>query len=310
MTDQIAETQWYIARDGKQHGPLTDIEMRTFVAHSYLRPVDLIWRPGMAEWLPAPQVFPAVFQGAAPALAPAPVQAVAPAPATATVPGAKTAHTSDFDANGPEAASAGRGMGRKLAIAAASITLIAGGAYAAVTYREPLMQMISGGAVSSTTAKPVEVASTAPVVSAPAAENEPAPAAAQIDTKSADPALPAATAVQTTSPATEPAAATAAPAQETQTAALSPPEPPAAPAAPPSIEGSAIDARLQKVPLWAQLKKEYPDWYIGNVAAAEKLVTDKKSQSDVATQLAQGLATLRRQNAEKALAANCVATSL
>ena len=62
--------------------------------------------------------------------------------------------------------------------------------------------------------------------------------------------------------------------------------------------------RLQKVPLWAQLKKNYPDWYIGNVAAAEKLVADKKSASDVATQLAQGLATLRRQNADKALAAS------
>lgn len=62
--------------------------------------------------------------------------------------------------------------------------------------------------------------------------------------------------------------------------------------------------RLQKVPLWAQLKKNYPDWYIDNVAAAEKLVADKKSASDVAMQLAQGLATLRRQNAEKALAAS------
>ena len=65
MNGPVTETQWYIAREGKQHGPLTDIEMRTFVAHSYLRVTDLIWRPGMAEWLPAPQVFPAVFQSAA-----------------------------------------------------------------------------------------------------------------------------------------------------------------------------------------------------------------------------------------------------
>lgn len=56
-----AETLWYIARDGKQHGPLSDIEMRTFVGHNYLRPTDLCWRPGMADWLSAPAVFPRAF---------------------------------------------------------------------------------------------------------------------------------------------------------------------------------------------------------------------------------------------------------
>ena len=62
MSGQSSEAQWYIARDGKQHGPLTDVEMRTFVAHSYLRPSDLLWRPGMNDWLPAPSIFPALFQ--------------------------------------------------------------------------------------------------------------------------------------------------------------------------------------------------------------------------------------------------------
>ena len=32
MTLQQPDIQWYIARDGKQHGPLSDVEMRTFVA--------------------------------------------------------------------------------------------------------------------------------------------------------------------------------------------------------------------------------------------------------------------------------------
>jgi len=50
MTGQANDIQWYIARDGKQHGPLTEIELRTFIAHNYLRPTDLIWRPGMTEW--------------------------------------------------------------------------------------------------------------------------------------------------------------------------------------------------------------------------------------------------------------------
>ncbi len=69
MTGQQPDIQWYIARDGKQHGPLSDVEMRTFVAQGHLKPTDLIWRPGFADWRPAPAVFS--FQAPEP-LAPAP----------------------------------------------------------------------------------------------------------------------------------------------------------------------------------------------------------------------------------------------
>ena len=58
MTGQQADIQWYIAREGKQHGPLSDVEMRTFVAQGHLKPTDLIWRAGFADWRPAPAVFP------------------------------------------------------------------------------------------------------------------------------------------------------------------------------------------------------------------------------------------------------------
>ncbi len=54
----IGDVQWYIARDGQQHGPLSDAEMRLFVEGAHLRPTDLIWRPGFSEWRPALQVFP------------------------------------------------------------------------------------------------------------------------------------------------------------------------------------------------------------------------------------------------------------
>lgn len=57
MTGQQPDIQWYIARDGKQHGPLSDVEMRAFVAQGHLKPTDLIWRPGFADWRPAPAVF-------------------------------------------------------------------------------------------------------------------------------------------------------------------------------------------------------------------------------------------------------------
>ena len=309
MNGPVTETQWYIARDGKQHGPLTDIEMRTFVAHSYLRPQDLIWRPGMAEWLPATQVFPAVFQSATPAaVAPAPV-APQPAPMSAMpAPAAspKSPHTSDFDnADAADIPPRG-GAGRRLATAAAVITVIGGGAFAFATYREPILQLVTGtsGTKSETpvvTASPseqtpVETAtvspSAAPDLQALDAQANTA-AAPSIAAPGADPSAPAAA-----------AAPAATPAPETQTAALTPPEPPAPPAGPPNIDGSQIDARLQKIPVWTLIKKDYPDWYVGHISAAEKLVADKRPESDVAMHLAQGLVTLRRQNSEKALAAS------
>lgn len=290
MNGPITETQWYIARDGKQHGPLTDIEMRTFVAHSYLRVTDLIWRPGMTEWLPAPQVFPAVF----PAPAPAPV-AQQPAPAPAAPSPDSASHTSDFDSGEAEEAAPPRGIGRRLATAAAVISVIGGGAFAFATYREPLMQMVTGAPAKVETVKveaPADVAATVPAADETAVATPPADATAA----SPDQAAPAAPG---DAPPVE-AAATPEAAPETKTAALIPD----VPAAPPNIDGSQIDARLQKIPVWAMIKKEYPDWYIGHIAAAEKLVLDKRPEGDVAMHLAQGLVTLRRQHAEKALSAS------
>ena len=83
MTGQQADIQWYIAREGKQHGPLSDAEMRTFVAQGHLKPTDLIWRPGFADWRPAPAVFPFQQPEPAPAAPPRPTtqQGRAPQPA-------------------------------------------------------------------------------------------------------------------------------------------------------------------------------------------------------------------------------------
>ncbi|MDX2259214.1 MAG: DUF4339 domain-containing protein [Hyphomicrobiaceae bacterium] len=58
MNDSTPETQWYIARDGKQHGPISDAEMRAFIEGGYLKEGDLVWRPGFSDWQPAEGVFP------------------------------------------------------------------------------------------------------------------------------------------------------------------------------------------------------------------------------------------------------------
>lgn len=282
MNGPVTETQWYIARDGKQHGPLTDIEMRTFVAHSYLRPGDLIWRPGMSEWMPAPQVFPSAFPAPA-APEPAPVVQQARQPALQNTPPIET----DFENGEAEEFVPPPSTLRRLMTAAAVITVIGGGAFALANYQEPLMRLVTGS-------DPAPVAAPAETVAiAPPPPAEPAPVAEQPAPVQPTPSTDGATAVVTPDGAQ--------PASETQTAALPAPE---VPAGPPSIVGSKIDERLQKIPVWVLLKSDYPDWYVSHIATAEKMVADKRPESEVATHLTQGLVTLRRQNAEKALLAS------
>jgi hypothetical protein len=47
---------WYLGRDGRQEGPISDEELRTLVRNGSLRRADLVWRDGMADWLPAGQI--------------------------------------------------------------------------------------------------------------------------------------------------------------------------------------------------------------------------------------------------------------
>jgi len=318
MTGQVNEIQWYIARDGKQHGPLTDVELRTFVAHSYLRTSDLIWRPGMAEWQAAPVAFPDAFQGTAQQPAQQPTRAAYAAQARTSAqqhkatPADRYAHGSDFEA--ADAPRPARSRGKRLAFATVAITVIGGGALALATYRQPLMDLVSGSpdattadgqqppVVSAPEETKVSQPAVAPSDSPPAnAEAAATPATASTGASDAAPAAPPAADPQptTTSSVTSSEAVAG---KETQVAAVEPQ--PSAPPPPPSIDGSVVDTRLQKVPVWALIKKEYPDWYGSQVSAANKLVADKKSDNDVAMLLAQGLVNLRRQNADKALAAS------
>jgi hypothetical protein len=128
MTSQQPDIQWYIAREGKQHGPLSDVEMRTFVAQGHLKPTDLIWRPGFADWRPAPTVFP--FQPADPAPPPprAPVtRAAAHAPSPSSVERSfepdRIRVAQDRDAPGPS------GGARTLGVVLVLVLLAAGGVW-------------------------------------------------------------------------------------------------------------------------------------------------------------------------------------
>ena len=58
MAPPAAHTQWYLARDGQQFGPLSDTELGKFVELGHLQPTDLLWREGFPDWRPAMVVFP------------------------------------------------------------------------------------------------------------------------------------------------------------------------------------------------------------------------------------------------------------
>lgn len=327
MTGQADDIQWYIARDGKQHGPLTDVELRTFIAHSYLRQTDLIWRPGMSEWQAAPAVFPVAFHGGSeqPQAIPQ-AQRAAPAPTYTSQSNASAQYAPHSGFDGAEARPQRGNLVKRLAIAGVALTVIGGGAFALATYHGPLMEIVSGASDSSGDQAPVVAApddtkvteaETHPQSDAANSEQTPAPGAS--DVIPAAPPEPqqhtAESQPQQSPPASDPQTTTTASVSklgatnvapkaptDMQVAAVEPDAP--EPSPPPPIDGSTLDARLQKVPVWELIKAEYPDWYTTQISTANKMVADKKSENEVAMTLAQGLVNLRRQNADKALAAS------
>jgi hypothetical protein len=58
MSAPASPTQWYLARDGQQFGPLSDAELAKFIELGHLQPNDLLWRDGFPDWRPAQVVFP------------------------------------------------------------------------------------------------------------------------------------------------------------------------------------------------------------------------------------------------------------
>jgi hypothetical protein len=84
MADNNQPIEWYLARDGQQHGPVTDAELKKIIELGYLRPTDLVWRQGMPDWGVAEAVL-----GMRPIAA---VATPAPAPTTPTERPADTSH--------------------------------------------------------------------------------------------------------------------------------------------------------------------------------------------------------------------------
>jgi hypothetical protein len=80
----MAKEQWFYSTGGSQAGPVSPEELKALAATGQLKPADLIWRDGLADWSPASTAVPELFSVPAPAPVaapvPEPVMAVAVAP--------------------------------------------------------------------------------------------------------------------------------------------------------------------------------------------------------------------------------------
>ena len=55
---------WYIARNNKEHGPLSETEFQEVVKRGELLPGDYVWHDGLSDWLPAKEVLAKSHQAA------------------------------------------------------------------------------------------------------------------------------------------------------------------------------------------------------------------------------------------------------
>ena len=256
MSAMGSDIQWFIARDGKQHGPLLDAEMRKLVELGHLRANDLVWRQGFPDWRPAVAVFPTIAHsaplpfsstrpttsvpqsqrtGAAPSLGPrhepVPGRTAGEAGEARWMPGAEPQSSEAHPATG---------SGRRVFAVAAALLLLAGvGTWLAYQNREALISLIGAG------------------------------------TKREAPTAEVAKAILETTATTET-----------------------------GDSAAAIEDRLQKSALWSLIKKEFPEWYEERVKEAAKLGAEGKSELEITQHLVEALVGLRRQHADKALAAS------
>jgi len=47
---------WFYGKDNAQHGPISDLEIRSLISTGQIDPTTIIWREGMKEWSPLKDV--------------------------------------------------------------------------------------------------------------------------------------------------------------------------------------------------------------------------------------------------------------
>ena len=146
MSSPAAQTQWYLARDGQQYGPLSEAELGRFVELGHLQPTDLLWREGFPDWRPAMVVFPphapTMGRPASPARPTGPAAArfgaARPAPQSRA---GRSRQGPRGSYSQPEYAPRRRGLRRTL-IAIVLIALLSAGGWYGSTHREGLIKLM------------------------------------------------------------------------------------------------------------------------------------------------------------------------
>jgi hypothetical protein len=319
MSGSETDIQWFIARDGKQHGPVSDVELKKLVELSHLKPTDLVWRQGFSDWRNAGSVFPTVSEAAPHHAAPAtasdirvPTRAAPSSTFGSAAPSQTAATQPSYAAYVPQQA-VGLDTGKPFA-----------GARAEPSSTRPLGAPPRNGAYPTPGGHPIISESRKPSEMSPPPGTPPPRQSGRgrsvvvvlgllamiaagawgasrykeqifafIQSTRGSKTETATAAVVSTGDAgaSQPAATQAA----TQTAALD-----ASPAANPQ----AIDGTLQASKMWVAIKRDFPDWYQARLAEVAHMTTDKKDQTEITRYLVGQLVALRRENAKQALAAS------
>ncbi len=327
MSATETEIQWFIARDGKQHGPVTDIELKKLVELAHLKPADLVWRQGFSDWRSAASVFPTIAdpnKSAAPApvtaaSAPAPAAAAAPASGSAPVT-AKTNPIAHPMAPGGTKLAAGAPAGGGFTPSLAAAGEIRPDQMGTRPLGNPTVRAAgpfpapgpAAGPRPSTTGSPKPSEFSAPT------REEAAPRSRGRRKALAALGLIAMTGlgawlmsqykdeilgyVQTQNGGSNGTAAANLIPQGGQPSA--PPASEAAPAAAAAATPDDIDRKLQSRTMWVSVKQEFPDWYQTRVAEVARLSAEHKDQTEISHYLISQFVSLRRENAQHALAAS------
>lgn len=333
MSGSETDIQWFIARDGKQHGPVSDVELKKIVELAHLKPTDLVWRQGFTDWRAAASVFPTLAASPAPASSPAPSPAVHASPDPKPVPAATAPAPSPYAA--PIKGQASQQYAQTSGLQPAQDRWHP----AAETTRPDTMATRPLGTPTVRTAGPFPAPGPGPGPS-------PAPRATTDSRKPSEMTAPPRTAAKAPSRGrrfavvavgllamtgvgawlssqykdemfsymqsddstleTGTAAATPAATATANANVVPPSEPPAAvqtaAAAVPSAD--EVDRKLQSRGMWVTVKQEFPDWYQARVAEVARLTAERKDQSEITRYLVGELVSLRRENAKYALAAS------
>jgi len=265
MSSPASQTQWYLAREGQQFGPLSEVELARIIELGHLQPTDLLWREGFPDWRPALVVFPPRKpMGARPAgparfpaspgpqvrgqREPSPVRqgqvlgtgAMGPAARPSQVPRGRYAE--------PYEEGSRRGGKLKRFIL---LLIVLGALAAAGLYAYPDRTVVVSYLKALPSRLPASLFGTDAVGTG-------------ADRKNIE----------------------------------------ASPLRGFSGAPEAIDATLQGTPLWRVLKREFPDWYAERLKEAASLAAENKGDGAISQRMAQALVALRRQNAAHALAAS------